>query len=130
MAEWFIAVVCKTIAFADVENKLRELGIDVEINSMREKNESAELIERIVFGESSFVDGRLVQKIGVANRETVLSVMSKATNQSRNHIRGLIADGQVRVNGEIVDDPNRSVADGDILQAGKKVSLKIFLTLE
>lgn len=109
----------------DLEKKLDELGICVKINSMREKNGAVELVERIVFGESSFVDGRLVQNVSIGNGSTVLAILTTATNQAGNHIRGLLSEGRVRLNGKIVEDPTILVKKDDILQVGKKINLRI-----
>lgn len=108
-----------------IEEFLGSLGIDFSIESMNQKNRAVELVEKLMFGENTFFREQMVESVNISEGQTLLEVLSSTLNQKKNHIRSLIFDGAVKINGEKIGDPMINAENNMLVKVGRKTVLKL-----
>lgn len=108
----------------DIELLLQRIGVKSSINSMIDKNRAVSKLETIIFGSSNIREDIGTEKVMVLKNDSSISLIARKTSQPRNHIRSLLREGGIRVDGEKVFE-DFELLDGQILSVGKKIKFKL-----
>jgi hypothetical protein len=111
-----------------VEQALRTLGVVGHIGSVHEKNQAVSTIERILFNEATFAEASLEQRISVDIGTSVIDALSRATGQSKGHLRGFFASGLVTVNEVAIGDGRIPCENDMLLSIGKRTRVRVGIT--
>ena len=101
----------------NMEDFFKSLGLDIEINNPRSKEQAVKILEKLTFGTENF---QLVEEVPFTRVDTVKSIIVRKSGWAGSHVFNLIRNGNVKKNGEIISVSQMSdLHDGDLLSVGK-----------
>ena len=112
-----------TVKDEDLQNFLASLGKDVEVKDMPTRVTAIRELEMLVFGKSEFSLGKDLEiTFDETNLKNLIAQAQSVTNKQA-FIQ--IQNGNVKINGNVVNDIHTIPQQGDVVTIGKKVRIEI-----